>query len=80
MTKVKYTLKNFEIPTEGVHDAELIEIKELVMVDTPNGRGKRSDSYMDSMTPTVGASLCWSSRLSISHCTPSPACRRPSST
>ena len=41
MTKVKYTPKNFEIPTEGVHDAELIEIKELGMVDTPNGEREK---------------------------------------
>lgn len=41
MTKVRYTPNNFEIATEGVHDAELIEIKELGMVETPNGEREK---------------------------------------
>lgn len=39
--KVKYTAKDFEIPTEGMQWGELIDIKELGVVETPNGEREK---------------------------------------
>ena len=56
--KVKYTAKNFEVPTEGVHVAELREIKQLGVVETLNGeREKVRFTYELDETDSRGRSL-----------------------